>query len=137
MDFVVGTCLTIPGAETARVDGRAVQAETDLEIVAKKLYFRGHQLKARDLFDLAMLLDKDPAIATALSQWADRHRPALRSGINSSAMGLRTVFEAIDATSYRTTFEEALARVRNFLDRPSQPNSVVARKTASRAKPKK
>jgi hypothetical protein len=117
VDFVAGTCLTMPGVEAAVVNGRAVQLETDLEIVAKKPYFRGPQLKARDLFDLAMLLEKDASVTRALSHWADRHRAAIRSRIDSDQAGMRPGFEAIDAREYSTTFEEALARVRNFLDR--------------------
>lgn len=136
VDFVVGTCLTMPGSETAIVDRREVQLETDLEIVAKKLYFRGNQFKARDLFDLAMLLEKDAKASEALSHWADRHRCALRIRMTSNQSHLRRGFEAIDARQYRTTFEDALGRVSNFLARPSPPTSVYA-STTIRANPGK
>jgi Nucleotidyl transferase AbiEii toxin, Type IV TA system len=135
VDFVVGTFLTIPGAEAATVGGRVIELETDLEILAKKLFFRGHQFKARDFFDLAMLLDKNPGIGNELSQWSDRHRTALRSRIKLNERGLRTGFEAIDAANYRPTFEEALARVRSFLGRPSKSSKVSAKSKATRAKP--
>ncbi len=117
VDFVASGSLTAPGSEPAIVDRRTVRLETDLEIVAKKLYFRGNQFKARDLFDLALLLQVNPASGEALQAWANRHRSALLQQLAQPAAGLRSAFEAIDARRFRPTFSDALGRVQSFLER--------------------
>jgi predicted nucleotidyltransferase component of viral defense system len=41
--------------------GRTVRVETAAEIVAKKLWHRGDQATARDLFDLSLVIEREPA----------------------------------------------------------------------------
>ncbi len=116
VDFVASGSLTEPGSEPATVDRRPVRLETDLEIVAKKLYFRGNQFKARDLFDLALLLQVNPANREPLQVWANRHRSALLLQLAQSGAGLRSAFEAIDARRFRPIFSDALGQVQPFLE---------------------
>lgn len=115
VDFVVAGVLTHPGTECARVNGRQVNLETDVEIVAKKLFFRGNRFKARDLFDLAMVLEKDELAAAALIPWADRHRSSLISLLRERPQTLRTIFEGIAAATFRPDFDAAAARALIFL----------------------
>ena len=116
VDFIVSLRLTEPGVEDAVLQGRPVRLETDIEIVAKKLRYRGDRFAARDVFDLAFVLEHDEERATqALIPWARAHRAALERRLSSPAQGLRRVFETIDARGYRQPFDEALARVRAFV----------------------
>ena len=120
VDFVAGPVLTDPGAEAALVDGRLVQLETDIEIVAKKLYFRGDRFMARDLFDLAMLLQAEPASVIQLAPWAQKHRASLSALITQGAGALRAGFEAIDSRGPRPTLQAALDAVQPLLSEASR-----------------
>jgi hypothetical protein len=115
VDFVAGPVLTDPGWRPATVDGRSVRLETDVEILAKKLYFRGDRFRARDLFDLAMLLERDPGEADALRPWAQRHIESLLELTGAHADSMRPVFDVIDARGFTPTFGEAVSSVRAFL----------------------
>lgn len=60
IDFVVSGPLTREPARSEILFGRAVAVETSAEIIAKKVWHRGVEFTARDLFDLAMVLDNEP-----------------------------------------------------------------------------
>src|SRR5690606_37656560 len=60
IDVVVSPCLTGNAVEKVDIMGRPVLVETSTEIVAKKMYYRGNRAKARDLFDFALVLEKEP-----------------------------------------------------------------------------
>ncbi|MFZ4758342.1 MAG: nucleotidyl transferase AbiEii/AbiGii toxin family protein [Burkholderiaceae bacterium] len=115
VDFVAGSPLTAPGWQAGTVQDRAVRLETDVEIVAKKLHYRGDRFKARDVFDLAMLLGADPAVDQALRPWAQRHHGALCDLLLRRPEVLRATFEVIDAQAFRPTFEGAVSAVLRFL----------------------
>jgi hypothetical protein len=116
VDFVVGTPLTDPGWMWATVHGRQARLETDVEIVAKKLHFRGNSFKARDVFDLALLLSVQPQAAAELHPWAQRHRPELLSLTGPNANTLRATFAVIDVRRFRPAFDDAIQKVREFLE---------------------
>lgn len=115
VDFVAGGALTRPGALPATVQGRTVQLETDVEILAKKLHFRGDRFKARDLFDLSLVLERTPHQAPLLVPWAVRHRRALRRLLTEHQASLRASFETIDVRGYRPDLHEAVERALDFL----------------------
>ncbi len=46
----------------ANIFGLEIQIETVNEIIAKKVYFRGHKGNSRDIFDIAIALHKNPYI---------------------------------------------------------------------------
>lgn len=52
IDIVVGTALTERPFEVIPYAGRDIKCETCAEIIAKKMWHRGNQAMARDLFDL-------------------------------------------------------------------------------------
>jgi len=60
IDFVASAPLTSKPYVTETIFGREVNVETASEIVAKKVWHRGALFKARDIFDLAMVLDREP-----------------------------------------------------------------------------
>jgi predicted nucleotidyltransferase component of viral defense system len=60
IDIVVGTALTEQPFEQVAHAGRDIKLETCGEIIAKKMWHRGYQAKARDLFDLCAVADAEP-----------------------------------------------------------------------------
>jgi Nucleotidyl transferase AbiEii toxin, Type IV TA system len=59
IDFVVAGPLTKPPTTLENVLGREVSVETSVEIVAKKVWYRGAEFTARDIFDLALVAEKE------------------------------------------------------------------------------
>jgi Nucleotidyl transferase AbiEii toxin, Type IV TA system len=53
IDFIVAQTLTSSPTIEATVDGQSVLLETIPEIIAKKIYHRGANIKPRDIFDIA------------------------------------------------------------------------------------
>ena len=73
IDIVVGRPLTDSPWETVMHQGRRILLETNAEIVAKKMHYRGNQAKGRDLFDLCAVADLDPAAIELASPFFARH----------------------------------------------------------------
>ena len=62
IDFVAAPNL-LPAAqayESWQLFGRTIRVETAAEIVAKKMFHRGDKATARDLFDLALVIEREP-----------------------------------------------------------------------------
>jgi len=121
IDFVAAPLLTAPGAIAGTVLGRAVRLETDVEIVAKKLWHRGHEGKARDLFDLGLLIENAPDELRKASQYLLRNRDAFLRSISERHEIVKAQFEAIDARSYRPSFEGCFRSASAFLNALTEP----------------
>lgn len=115
IDFVASPNLTDAPFEEWELFGRTIKVETSAEIVAKKLWHRGDRATARDLFDLALVIERDrQALATA-SQYLLRHREAFLKQLDQRRTILKVQFEAIDTLEYRPSFDQALACATEFL----------------------
>jgi hypothetical protein len=57
IDFVAAPNLTDAAWERWEIQGRPVRVETAAEVIAKKMLHRGDRATARDLFDLAMVVE--------------------------------------------------------------------------------
>ncbi|MBE7427573.1 MAG: nucleotidyl transferase AbiEii/AbiGii toxin family protein [Burkholderiaceae bacterium] len=124
IDFVASPNLTDSPYETWRVLKRPVRVETAAEIIAKKLWHRGDTPSARDLFDLSLVIEREPAALRGAHGFLTRHRNAFLHQLDSRAGVLRAQFEAIDALDYRPTFDEAAERAALFLrSLPPSPDS--------------
>jgi len=115
IDFVAGPNLTSPAFESWRIAGREVRAETAVEIVAKKMWHRGATATARDLFDLALVIEKERKALAGAARFLVRHRTGFLGQLRSRARVLRAQFEAIDAMRYRPAYDECVSRVERFL----------------------
>lgn len=60
VDFVAAPNLLPDAWETWDIGGRCVKVETAAEIIAKKMYHRGDRATARDLFDFALVIEREP-----------------------------------------------------------------------------
>ncbi len=60
IDFVVAPDVTADPPVSERIDGHVVATHTNAEILAKKIQYRGFKFTHRDVFDLAVLIDREP-----------------------------------------------------------------------------
>lgn len=117
IDFVASPNLTAQPYDEWTLLGRTVKVETAAEIVAKKLWHRGDRATARDLFDLSLVIEREPeALATAAPHLV-RHRDAFLAQIQQRRAVLSAQFEAIEALGYRPPYDEAVDRASWFLKR--------------------
>lgn len=115
IDFVASPNLTAQPFDEWTLMGRTVKVETAAEIVAKKLWHRGDRATARDLFDLSLVIEREPdALATA-APYLVRHREAFLAQIGQRRAVLKVQFEAIDALDYQQGYDEAVERASRFL----------------------
>ena len=71
VDFIATLPRTSRPYEIRRIEGRDVAVETPTEIIAKKLYYRGSWLRARDVFDFAVVFHHESeALWQARHTWA-------------------------------------------------------------------
>jgi hypothetical protein len=63
VDFVVAPRLIPHSTERTQIHGRPVTLDRPEEIIAKKCFYRASEFTARDVFDLAVFLSKDPETA--------------------------------------------------------------------------
>jgi hypothetical protein len=79
VDFIVAPSLLGLPTEPLTFEGRVVPTDASAEILAKKLYYRGAMLKVRDVFDLAVVLAREPGVDARLRPVLQRQRaPLLR-----------------------------------------------------------
>jgi len=116
IDFVASGPLTQNPTVAETLFGREVQVETSTEIIAKKVWHRGAEFKARDIFDFALVAEKEP-------QALDEIRPVLRDrrtillGRLQAADGLlRKDFAELEVLEYRRTYDECVGILRRALD---------------------
>lgn len=75
IDFVASPNLTAQPHDEWTLLGRTVKVETAAEIVAKKLWHRGDRATARDLFDLSLVIEREPDALDRASRFLKRLPP--------------------------------------------------------------
>lgn len=115
IDFVASPNLTDMPCEQWRLLRRTVRVETATEIIAKKLWHRGDTPSARDLFDLSLVIEREPEVLRQAHRFLTRKRQAFVEQLHSRTDVLRAQFEAIDTLRYRPTVDDAAARATAFL----------------------
>ena len=115
IDFVASPNLTREPFEMWELLGRAIRVETSAEIVAKKLWHRGDRATARDLFDLALVIEREPQALTAAGPYLAKHRDAFLQQIDQRKLVLKAQFDAIDVLAYRPSYEQAADSALAFL----------------------
>jgi predicted nucleotidyltransferase component of viral defense system len=115
IDFVASPNLTSDPFEVWELLGRQIKVETSAEIVAKKLWHRGDRATARDLFDLALVIEREPVALATASTFLTRHRDEFLKQVDQRRAVLMAQFEAIDNLDYRPSYEQANESVAAFL----------------------
>lgn len=115
IDFVVSHNLTAPGYEEWTLMGEPVKVESAAEIVAKKMWHRGDRPTARDLFDLSLVIEREPDSLKAAGQFLLRHRDTFLRLLKERGEFLRSRFDDIDALSYTPSYDYCVAVADDFL----------------------
>lgn len=115
IDFVASPNLTSDPYEVWELLGREIKVETSAEIVAKKLWHRGDRATARDLFDLALVIEREPLALATASAHLTRHRDEFLKQVGQRREVLKAQFEAIDTLGYQPSYEQAAESATAFL----------------------
>lgn len=116
IDFVVSGPLTENPTRQERMFDRDVLVETSTEIVAKKLWHRGANFKARDIFDLAMVVEREPDALAPLQPVLRDRRDAVFGIVAAGDALLRRDFAELDVLEYRRSYDECVAIVKEALE---------------------
>jgi predicted nucleotidyltransferase component of viral defense system len=116
IDFVAAGWLTHEPVVNETLFGRNVQVETSTEIVGKKVWYRGEDFKARDIFDLAMVAEKEPKALEAIKPVLGEKRGVILERMKVQEAALREEFSALEVLDYQRTYDECSERVRRVLE---------------------
>ena len=115
IDFVASAALTRDPATVETLFGRQVMVETSTEIVAKKLWHRGDRIAARDIFDVAMVAEMEPASLAAIRPVLRGRHDVVLARIAAQDATLREDFAALEVLDYRRSYDECIQRVSEAL----------------------
>lgn len=116
IDFVASPNLTEMPYVDEEIFGRMVHVETATEIIAKKFYHRGNRLFARDMFDFALVAEKEPDELLQASEFLIRHIDPIKTALAGDLTNLRSQFDAIEKIAYNPTFDHVRDVVIQQLD---------------------
>ena len=112
IDFIASAPLTANPTVAETLFGHVVRVETATEIIAKKLWHRGAEFRARDLFDLALVAQKEPQALKEIEPVFRDRRAAVLARIASADEQLRDEFAQLELLDYRTDYDACLAIVK-------------------------
>jgi hypothetical protein len=115
IDFVASAPLTETPAHTEMLFGRPFLVETSTEIVAKKLWHRDAEFTARDIFDLAMVAEREAEALHAIAPILRDRREVVLARIERHEASLRETFESLIVLDYQRSFEECVKIVKEAL----------------------
>lgn len=116
IDVVVGAGLTNHAFDVVEYQGRTIKVETCAEIIAKKMWHRGHHAKARDLYDLCAVAQAEPEAIKTASPFIKKHGAAFIAQLEGRASTVREQFEAIDVIGRRLSFDNCLRQAREIIE---------------------
>ena len=108
IDFVVAGYLTPAPTSVEMLFNRRVNVETSTEIIAKKVWHRGTDFTARDIFDLAMVAEKEPKALVSIKPILQGRRDLILTRIDKPGDDLRETFAALERIDYRRSFDECV-----------------------------
>lgn len=117
IDFVASSPLTENPTKTVQMFERDVQIETSTEIVAKKVWHRSSAFKARDIFDLAMVIEREPAALTPMQPVLRDRRATVLARITAAEVQLRHDFAELEILDYTRTYDECVEIVTEVLEK--------------------
>jgi hypothetical protein len=107
--------LTAPGYEVETILGHQVRVETSVEIIAKKLWHRGDRITGRDIFDFALIAEREPDELRPAREFMTRHAVAVFVQLEERYVQLKQQFDAIDALNFHPTFDQACHTLKSTL----------------------
>lgn len=115
IEFAACASLTPDPVSVTRILGLEVRVETTVEIVAKMVWHRAASLTARDVFDLACVVEREPAALLRIPDILAARRTVLLQHLEERQEALREDFEALDVLDYRPEFDDCLAVIARAL----------------------
>ena len=116
IDFVASAALTENPTVVETLFDRPVEVETSTEIAAKKVWHRGDQFTARDIFDLAMVAEMEPKAIEQIKPVLRERRGAVLGRISARASVLKEDFAELRILEYRRSFDECVMLVKKALE---------------------
>ncbi len=120
IDFVVSGTLTAAPTAIETVLGRQVLVETSTEIIAKKVWHRGAEFTARDIFDLALVAEREPVALREIEPVLRDRREVILRRIETHGANLRETFSALEILDYKRSFDQCVELVKKILGRRSR-----------------
>lgn len=117
IDIVVGTALTPEPFDLVAYAGHNIKIETCAEIIAKKMWHRGDQAKARDLFDLCAVADAEPMAIAQAAPFFTRHGKLFLERLHARATIARSEFDAIDRMDFKRSFDDCLDQAHGIVEK--------------------
>ncbi len=115
IDFVVSEPLTESALSAETILGREVMVESSVEIVAKKVWYRGSRFTARDILDLALVAEKEPEALRAIAPVLRDRRDVILARIDASDANLRDDFGNLEILEYRRSYDDCVRIVKKVL----------------------
>lgn len=112
IDFVVSAPLTENPTIAETIFDRRVMVETSTEIIAKKVWHRGDQFRARDIFDLSLVAEKESVALAPIAPVLRDRREAILAWIAAKESSLRSDYANLELLEYRRTYDECLVTVK-------------------------
>lgn len=128
IDFVASSTLTENPFEEHEVLGRKILLETPIEIVAKKLWYRGDRATPRDLLDLALVIEQHYSEILDHSGVFAKNIEAFTDQCYSRRAIMLPVFEELEKIEFKLSFDECLDRANDLkadLLRKSTPTPLT------------
>lgn len=115
IDFVAAGSLTPKPFLRERHFERDINVETSAEIVGKKLWFRAESFKARDLYDLATVIERDPGALREIGPLLRVKGPVIIDLAASKRALMKEDFEALERYGEERSFDRCLEVLREHL----------------------
>lgn len=115
IDFIASAPLTMKPYRLEVVLGRDVRLETATEIIAKKVWHRGDLFTGRDVFDLAMVAERDPSSLAEIAPVLRAKRDAILARIDAKGDAMRAAFEQLARLDFTASYDDCVAIVRRVL----------------------
>ncbi len=114
IDFVASSTLTKNPFEEHEVLGRNILLETPIEIVAKKLWYRGDRATPRDLLDLALVIEHHHSAILDHSDVFAKNIEAFTDQCDLRRAIMLPAFDAIEKIEFNLSFDECLDRAKGL-----------------------
>lgn len=108
IDFIASPPLTDTPSDIEELFGHQIQVERSSEIIAKKIWHRGADFTARDIFDFAMVAELEPNALIGIDKHLRDRRAVVLDRIASHHEALKEAFEQLQVLEYRRTFDECV-----------------------------
>jgi hypothetical protein len=116
IDFIATTPLTNMPYVRHEVLGRSILLETPTEIVAKKMWHRGDVATARDLFDLALVIEREAETMRLYPDVFQKNSEPFIAQCKSRQKFLELQFDQIEKIGFKRSYSECLEIAEAFLN---------------------